>query len=156
MAKKKSNTNLIMSVIALTGALVAGIGLFLNVWKGYIETNLGTEESFVKIFNENLSELDAAFCGRMFEILAIIAIVAIIASVILTLVTKKASIITTVLNIVAIAAIVVAVICGIIFMIANKSTELGITVGIKGAIGFYMIAIGGVVGSVAAFLGARK
>ena len=123
MAKKgnkKSNTkNLIMSVVALVGALIAGVGLFLNVWTSYMKSEYGYADASVKLFNEDLANCDAAFCARVFEVLAIVVVIAIIASVVLSLVTNKASMITTILNIVALAAIFVAVVCACIFFIAN-------------------------------------
>lgn len=157
MAKKKSDTNLIMSAVALVGALIAGIGLFLDVWTVFISSEHGSENlGSTKIFADWGESTKAMFCGRMFEILAIVAVVAILVSVVLSLITGKAGLITKVLNLVAIAAIVVAVICAIIFIASNKNTSILGTSGLKGAIGFYMIAIGGVIGAVAAFLTARK
>ena len=34
MANKKSKTNIIFNIVALVGALVAAIGLFLNIYTG--------------------------------------------------------------------------------------------------------------------------
>lgn len=157
MANKKSKTNIIFNIVALVGALVAAIGLFLNIYTVFASSKYGYEalQSF-KMFEEWPDGMDAFFCTRLFEILAIVAIVAIVVSVVFSLVTGKAGLLNKVLNLVAIAAIVVAIICAIIFMLANKTTEVGLTFGIKGAVGFYMIAFGGVIGSVAALLGARK
>ena len=157
---KKGNKNLILSIVALVGALVAGVGLFLDVWTAYLSSESVSENAgSAKLFAEWGEGAEAVFCGRLFEVLAIVAVVAIIASVVLTLITKKTSIITTVLNIVAIAAIAVAIVCACVFFISNHTSETlfgqTITSGLKGAAGFYMIAVGGVVGSVCAFLSAR-
>ncbi len=137
--------------------------MFLNVWKFFLD---GADATYVKLFGEwptvytatieTINGSFQSFWAVAFEVLMLVALACVILSIVLKLFCKKANKLAKFLSLIAVACVVLAIIFGCVYCIANNTVQKivskTVTLHSAWAIGAYLLAIGGVVASVGAYM----
>ena len=155
MAKKKTNTlGLVYSAVCVVGAVLAIVGLFLNIWT----TSTPIGNTATALFAGETEGLDYAWLSVIAQVLMIILAVCVVAYVVLALLTAckvgKFANIAKIVAIVALLVTVLIVICGVLFCVLTSGQDIfkALKTTIAPAVGFYLIVAGGLLTGVCGLL----